>query len=68
LENSVEQMQLNLKFVRKKLDDLSVKAPVSGLLVSVNAEIGEAKSRGQRLGQIHVLDELSRSSKWSLWS
>jgi HlyD family secretion protein len=57
LENSVEQMQLNLKFVRKKLDDLSVKAPVSGLLVSVNAEIGEAKSRGQRLGQIHVLDE-----------
>jgi HlyD family secretion protein len=57
LENSVEQMQLNLKFVRNKLDNLSVKAPVSGLLVSVNAEIGEAKSRGQRLGQIHVLDE-----------
>ncbi|MBC8415950.1 MAG: efflux RND transporter periplasmic adaptor subunit [Candidatus Cloacimonetes bacterium] len=57
LENSVEQMQLNLEFVRKKLDNLSVKAPVSGLLVSVNAEIGEAKSAGQRLGQIHVLDE-----------
>ncbi len=57
LENSVEQMQLNLKFVRNKLDNLSVKAPVSGLLVSVNAEIGEAKLRGQRLGQIHVLDE-----------
>ena len=57
LENSVEQMQLNLKFVRKKLDNLNVKAPVSGLLVDVNAEIGEAKSRGQRLGQIHVLDE-----------
>ncbi len=57
LENSVEQMQLNLVFVRKKLDNLSVKAPVRGLLVSVNAEIGEAKSSGQRLGQIHVLDE-----------
>ena len=57
LENSVEQMQLNLEFVRKKLDNLSVRAPVSGLLVSVNAEIGEAKSAGQRLGQIHVLDE-----------
>ncbi len=57
LENSVEQMQLNLEFVRKKLDNLSVRAPVSGLLVSVNAEIGEAKSSGQRLGQIHVLDE-----------
>ncbi len=57
LENSVEQMQLNLEFVRKKLDNLSVRAPVSGLLVSVNAEIGEAKSSGQRLGQIHVLDQ-----------
>jgi len=57
LENSVDQMQMNLEFVRQKLDNLKVKAPVRGLLVSVNAEIGEAIGRGQRLGQIHVLDE-----------
>ncbi|HPR17141.1 MAG TPA: HlyD family efflux transporter periplasmic adaptor subunit [Candidatus Cloacimonadota bacterium] len=57
LENSVTQMQENLNFVRQKLENLNVKAPISGLLVSVNAEIGEAISTGQRLGQIHVLDE-----------
>ena len=57
LENSVEQMQMNLEFVRKKIDNLDVKAPVKGLLVSVNAKIGEAIGRGQRLGQIHVLDD-----------
>lgn len=57
LENSVDQMEMNLDFVRKKLENLNVKAPVSGLLVTVNAEIGEAIGTGQRLGQIHVLDE-----------
>ncbi len=57
LENSVDQMEMNLEFVRQKLDNLKVKAPVNGLLVSVNAEIGEAIGTGQRLGQIHVLDE-----------
>ncbi|MDO9576490.1 MAG: efflux RND transporter periplasmic adaptor subunit [Candidatus Cloacimonadales bacterium] len=57
LENSVDQMEMNLEFVREKLENLNVKAPVSGLLVSVNAEIGEAIGTGQRLGQIHVLDE-----------
>ncbi|MDA3814546.1 MAG: efflux RND transporter periplasmic adaptor subunit [Candidatus Cloacimonetes bacterium] len=57
LENSVDQMQMNLEFVRQKLGNLKVKAPVRGLLVSVNAEIGEAIGSGQRLGQIHVLDE-----------
>jgi HlyD family secretion protein len=57
LENSVDQMEMNLEFVRQKLENLNVKAPVGGLLVSVNAEIGEAIGTGQRLGQIHVLDE-----------
>lgn len=56
LENSVDQMEMNLNFVRQKLENLNVKAPVSGLLVSVNAELGEAIGTGQRLGQIHVLD------------
>lgn len=57
LENSVNQMQENLNFVRQKLENLNLKAPVKGLLVNVNAEIGEAIGVGQRLGQIHVLDE-----------
>ncbi len=56
LEESVERMEENLTLVRQKLDNLNVKALVSGELAFVNAEIGEAKSAGERLGQINVLD------------
>ena len=35
---------------------MSLKAPVSGQLTSRNAEIGESKTKGERLGQIDVLD------------
>jgi HlyD family secretion protein len=56
LENSLNRMQDNLGLVRSKLDNLIIKAPVSGLLSSRFAEIGESKNSGQRLGQIDVLD------------
>ena len=56
LEASLERMQLNLEIVKSNLDNLVVKAPVTGHLTSLNAEIGESKTRGQRLGQIDVLD------------
>ena len=56
LEESVRRMEENLALVRQKLDDLNVKALVNGELAFVNAEIGEAKSAGERLGQINVLD------------
>ena len=56
LEQSVSRMQDNLDLVRKKLDNLTIKAPVSGELAFINAEIGESKGAGQRLGQINVLD------------
>jgi len=56
LEESVQRMQENFNLVRKKLESLDVRAPVNGQLTSLNAEIGESKSAGQRLGQINVLD------------
>jgi len=56
LDASVERMQNNLEVVKQKLENLVVRAPISGQLTSLNAEIGQLKSRGQRLGQIDVLD------------
>lgn len=56
LEASVSRMEANLDFVRKRLDDLVLKAPIAGQLTSLNAEVGESKGFGQRLGQIDVLD------------
>jgi HlyD family secretion protein len=56
LEQSVNRMQSNMEIVRKKLENLVVKAPIAGHLTSLNAEVGESKSRGERLGQIDVLE------------
>jgi HlyD family secretion protein len=56
LEESLARMQNNLRLVKTKLENLTIKAPISGHLTSLNAEIGESKSRGQRLGQVDVLE------------
>jgi len=56
LEESLVRMEANLNIVKQNLDNLTIKAPVSGQLTSLNAEIGESKNRGERLGQIDVLD------------
>lgn len=56
LEESLVRMEANLEVVKQNLDNLTIKAPVSGQLTSLNAEIGESKTRGERLGQIDVLD------------
>jgi HlyD family secretion protein len=56
MQESVTRMKANLALMRKKMDDLTIKAPVSGQITSLNAEIGESKSRGQRIGQIDVLN------------
>lgn len=56
LEASLDRMQNNLVLVKSKLENLIIRAPISGQLTSLNAEIGESKSRGQRLGQVDVLE------------
>ena len=56
LEQSVSRMQSNMEIVKKKLENLVVRAPIAGHLTSLNAEVGESKSRGERLGQIDVLE------------
>lgn len=56
LEDNLKNMESNLDLVRAKLQNLNVKAPVTGQLGSLKAELGESKARGQRLGQVNVLD------------
>ncbi|MCB0296328.1 MAG: HlyD family efflux transporter periplasmic adaptor subunit, partial [Calditrichaeota bacterium] len=56
LEASLSRLESNLKIAQKRLDNLNIKAPVTGQLTSLNAEIGESKAQGQRLGQVDVLD------------
>ncbi len=55
---SYEQMKNTLALMRKKVGDLIVRAPVDGQLTSLDAEIGESKNKGQRLGQLDVIGGL----------
>lgn len=54
-QNSYSRTQSALELMRKKVGDLVVRAPVDGQLTSLDAEIGQSKSKGERLGQIDVL-------------
>ncbi|MGD9900161.1 MAG: efflux RND transporter periplasmic adaptor subunit [Calditrichaceae bacterium] len=56
LEASLGRMQKNMEVAKLKLDNLRIKAPIAGHLTALNAEIGESKKQGERLGQIDVLD------------
>jgi len=56
LEASLKRMQDNLSIVKEKQDNLIIRAPISGHLTALDAEIGQSKSAGQRLGQIDVMD------------
>lgn len=55
LEASLMRMQDNLVVVKEKQDNLTIKAPVSGYLTSLEAEIGQNKTPGQLIGQLDVL-------------
>ena len=55
MQESVQRMNHNLALMRRKMDDLLVRAPVGGRLSALMAEIGESKTRGQRLGQLDAL-------------
>src|SRR5436189_2326429 len=41
--------------MRKKVGDLIVRAPVDGQLTSLDAERGQSKSKGERLGKLDVI-------------
>ena len=49
---SYEGSQNALNVMRKKVGDLIVRAPVDGQLTSLDAEIGQNKNKGERLGTI----------------
>jgi HlyD family secretion protein len=56
LESSLERMQGSLDLVKKNMENLTVRAPISGQLTSLIPEVGESIARGERIGQIDVLD------------
>ena len=54
-EQSYKGSQEALNVMQKKVGDLIVRAPVDGQLTSLDAEIGQSKNKGERLGQLDIL-------------
>ncbi len=56
LEGTLDRTKFNLRLMKDNLNNLYVKAPVSGLLSSVNVEVGQSIAAGQNIGQIDDLN------------
>lgn len=54
-KQSYKGSQEALAIMQKKVEDLIVRAPIDGQLTSLDAEVGQNKNKGERLGQIDVL-------------
>lgn len=57
-DQAVERLKIGLELIAKQIEGLEMKAPISGHLSSINAEIGQNINPGQRIGQIDILDKL----------
>ncbi|WCT10546.1 efflux RND transporter periplasmic adaptor subunit [Mucilaginibacter jinjuensis] len=55
MKESYAHMKSTLELMRRKVGDLIVRAPIDGQLTSMDAEVGQNKKQGERLGQIDVL-------------
>jgi HlyD family secretion protein len=52
LRSAIKTTRENLDMASETLQSLSVKAPITGQLTALDADLGAAKSPGQRIGQI----------------
>jgi HlyD family secretion protein len=55
MENNLHNMDLNLKLVRQRQDNLNIISPVDGQLTTLDAEIGQSVPKGGRIGLMHIL-------------
>ncbi len=52
IDQTAARLSANLAAAKGQLDALTIWAPADGLLTSLDAHVGEEKSRGQHIGQI----------------
>ncbi len=62
MDLNLKNIQRNLEMVRERMENLNVKAIVDGQLGLLDAEIGQSINRGQRIGQINILDNFKVSA------
>ncbi len=55
MRESLENMKLNLQMIRKRKDNLAVKAPIDGELGLLEVALGQSIGSGAKIGQINEL-------------
>ena len=55
MEESLENMRLNMQMIRKRKDNLTIKAPIDGELGLLDAVLGQNIASGAKIGQISDL-------------
>jgi HlyD family secretion protein len=57
-DKSVQRLNKSLDLLAKTVESLDLRAPISGYLSSIEAQIGQNIGPGKRIGQIDLLDKL----------
>ena len=63
LRESATVLREHLAFARRHLTSLEIRAPVSGTLSSLDAQVGQSLAHGQRAGQIDVAGDFKIVAK-----
>ena len=56
MTESLQNMRLNMKMIRKRKDNLTIKAPIDGELGLLDVVLGQSIAAGVKVGQINNLD------------
>ena len=56
MEESLQNMRLNMTIIRKRKDNLKVTAPIDGELGLLDVVLGQSVAQGNKIGQINNLD------------
>ena len=63
MQESLENMRLNMQMIRRRKDNLSIKAPIDGELGLLDVELGQAVAAGTKIGQINNMESYKIEAK-----
>ena len=56
MQESLENMRLNMQMIRKRKDNLTIKSPIDGELGLLDVTLGQSIASGTKIGQINELE------------
>jgi HlyD family secretion protein len=63
MEESLEQMRRNMKLIRERVNNLTIKSPVDGEVGRLDVMLGQSLTTGQNIGQINDLSDYRVETK-----